>query len=74
MVNNLVRDMRNAQGLTVRDFAKKIGVTPATITSAESKSQLTQKMKASVLRVFELDDTFFDYVEQKRRLEKYEAQ
>ncbi|WP_346234730.1 helix-turn-helix transcriptional regulator [Lysinibacillus telephonicus] len=72
MQNNLVRDMRMAHGLTVREFAKRIGVTPATVTSAENAEFITQKLKAKVMLVFDLDDTFFDFVEQRKRLEKYE--
>ncbi|UZM98217.1 helix-turn-helix transcriptional regulator [Lysinibacillus sp. MHQ-1] len=52
MENNLVRDMREAHGLTVRDFAARIGVTPATVISAEKSEFITQKMKANVMRFF----------------------
>jgi len=70
--NNLVRDMREAHGLTVRDFAAKIGVTPATVISAEKSKFITQKMKANVMRFFDLDDVFFGYVEKRRKLIIYE--
>lgn len=72
MKNNLVRDMRLAHGLTVRDFAKRIGVTPATVTTAENSEYITPKLKATVLREFDLDDTFFNYVAKRKRLEEYE--
>ncbi|QTB25556.1 helix-turn-helix domain-containing protein [Lysinibacillus sphaericus] len=72
MENNLVRDMREAHGLTVREFAVKIGVTPATVISAEKSEFITQKMKANVMRFFDLDDVFFEYVEKRRKLMIYE--
>lgn len=72
MENNLVRDMRGAHGLTVRDFAARIGVTPATVISAEKSEFITQKMKANVMRFFDLDDVFFEYVEKRRKLMIYE--
>lgn len=69
--NNLVRDMRMAHGMTIEAFAQSIGVSKSTVTTSEA-GQPTAAMKAKVLKVYELDDTFFHYVEQRKKTEGYE--
>lgn len=68
--NNLVRDMRMAHGMTVEAFAKSIGVSKSTITTSEL-GQPTAAVKAKVLKVYELNDSFFFYVEQRKKSDSY---
>lgn len=69
---NLVKDMRLAHGMTVEAFAAAVGVSKGTIISAQNTNQITPELKAKVLRAFALDDTFFSYLDKKKKLEWYE--
>lgn len=70
MNNNLAKDMRLSRGLSVEEMANSIGVSKAAISRAEN-GHLTAEMKAKILRVHEMDDAFFFYVEQRKKADLY---
>lgn len=72
MRDSFVRDMRLAHGLTVEEFAKRVGVAKGTILAAQHRENITPELKAKILRAFPIDDRFFYYIEMKKRLEGYE--
>lgn len=72
MRNNLAKDMRLSKGLSVEEFASSIGATTAAVSRAEN-GHITAEMKAKILRVHELSESFFFYVTQRKKAEEYES-
>ena len=71
-MNNLMKDMRLSKGMTVKEFAESIGISPVTVSRVENDERpLTKEMRASILRVHEMDDAFFFYIQQDKKANSY---
>lgn len=70
MNNNLAKDMRLSKGMSVEAFASSIGVSKAALSRAEN-GHITPEMKAKILRVHEITDDFYFYVEQRKKADLY---
>lgn len=70
--NNLMKDMRLSRGMTVKEFADSIGISSTTVSNVENNVRaLTAEMRASILRIHEMDEAFFFYIEQKKKADSY---
>lgn len=73
-MNNLCSDIRQANGLSQTEFAEILGVSRSTVANAENSGNLSARLKTAILNTFGIDDDYWRFMEQKKKLAALEAE
>lgn len=71
--NHLMRDLRLSNELTIHEMAEILDVSTAAVIKCEASATVSPAMKVKLLKKFNLDDDFFEYLAKKKALAKFEA-